>query len=92
MRCGRGAPPLPLAIQCLSRAEAQALFRLMRPVLATLTATPSTSELLAAFGAADAVRNFFGTARTKFYVVIVGSPPGIHRSRLVSSTCSRAHD
>ncbi|KAG6377896.1 hypothetical protein JVT61DRAFT_14684 [Boletus reticuloceps] len=82
IKCGRATPPLPIAIQCLSMAEARALYFVVQPVVAAISSsTPTTTELLSAFEAANDVRNFFAGTSAEFYAVIVGSPPGIHRSR-----------
>jgi hypothetical protein len=81
IRCGRGSPPLPIAIQCLNLVEGQALYKVIKPVVSALLATPTPTKLLEVFAGTDAVRNFFPPTMTEFYAVVVGSPPGVHRSR-----------
>ena len=61
-------------------AEARALYQVVQPIIATLSTMPTSSELLSACEDADNVCNFFAGTSVDFYVVIVGSPPGIHRS------------
>lgn len=64
-------------------AEARALYRVVQPVIATLSTTPTSSDLLSAFEDANNVRSFFAGTSGEFYAVIVGSFPGNHRSRRV---------
>ena len=58
---------------------------MQRVLLAVLEKMPTnlrTSKLLEAFGNSQAVQTLFdGYANSCFYPVVVGAPPGIHRTR-----------
>ena len=58
----------------------------MQHVLDSVTAVqPSTKQLLKAFGDSSAVRNLL--LNGPFYAVVVGSPPGIHRTHSFFEWC-----
>ena len=90
IHCGRSTPPLPIAIQCISMTEAQRVQSAMQHVLDSVTEVqPSTTQLLKAFGDSSAVRNLL--LNGPFYSVVVGSPPGIHRTRFGICSLSGAY-
>ncbi|KAI6016396.1 hypothetical protein BKA83DRAFT_4498027 [Pisolithus microcarpus] len=76
--CGRGTPPIPLAIQCTSEHEARHVAMTLQPVLDSLPRNPKHLQLLNAFDT-PAVRSLLQDS-TEFYAVVIGSPPGIHRT------------
>ncbi|KAI5987656.1 hypothetical protein EDD15DRAFT_2372016 [Pisolithus albus] len=76
--CGRGTPPIPLAIQCTSEHEARHVAMILQPVLDSLPRNPKHLQLLNAFDT-PAVRSLLQDS-TEFYAVVIGSPPGIHRT------------
>ena len=79
--CGRLTPPLPLAIQCTSFEEAREVFSLLQGIVSSLVPQPSHHQLLAAFNNAT-VRGLLKNG-PGFYAVVIGSPPGIHRTSYV---------
>ncbi|KAF8452784.1 hypothetical protein L210DRAFT_3499641 [Boletus edulis BED1] len=82
--CGRGSPPLPITIECLSSDEAHSLLRTLQPIVQSLPPQPSYEQILTAFDRSPAVKALFTQARNQhhFYVVVVGSPAAILHSRL----------
>ncbi|KIM66481.1 hypothetical protein SCLCIDRAFT_110561, partial [Scleroderma citrinum Foug A] len=90
--CGRSAPPLPIAIQCISMTEAQHVQSAMQHVLDTIVELhPSTTQLLKAFGNSSVVQNLLPEG--PFYAVVVGTPAGIHRtSSGITETVQKASE
>ncbi|KIJ59846.1 hypothetical protein HYDPIDRAFT_32726 [Hydnomerulius pinastri MD-312] len=50
MTCGRSSPALPIAIQCVSLAEARRVAGTLQNIVNSLPMHPDTTQLLAAFG------------------------------------------
>lgn len=90
--CGHSTPPLPLAIQCTSLKEASQVFRSLQGIISSLDTQPSHQRLLAAFNNIT-VRGLLDDG-PEFYAVVIGSPPGIHRTLYVHEIllCSTGTD
>ena len=78
IRCGGGTPPLPLAIQCKSENEARKVANTLQPLVNSLPDGADHTQLLTAFDN-PAVRTLVSD-EASFYAVVIGSPPGIHRT------------
>lgn len=76
--CGRRTPPLPLAIQCTSENEASQVVRTLQTIVNSLPHDADHTQLLAAFDV-PAVRTLLED-EAGFHAVVIGSPPGIHRT------------
>ncbi|KAI6098338.1 hypothetical protein EDD16DRAFT_1663650 [Pisolithus croceorrhizus] len=80
--CGRSTPPLPLAIQCTSREEAELVMETLHCVLDPLLPEPSTSALVNTLSTSPATQNLLRNAgQDGFYAVVVGKPAGVHRTK-----------
>ncbi|KAI6143937.1 hypothetical protein BKA82DRAFT_19959 [Pisolithus tinctorius] len=77
MECGRALPPLPIAIQCISKWEAQLVCRTLQPIMNTLPANLSPTQLLAALGNSRNMQNLLHDDEG-FHAVVIGAPPGVH--------------
>ncbi|KIJ59848.1 hypothetical protein HYDPIDRAFT_170548 [Hydnomerulius pinastri MD-312] len=81
MTCGRSSPALPIAIQCVSLAEARRVAGTLQNIVNSLPMHPDTTQLLAAFGDSPLVRTLLeDTTGSGFYAVVIGVPPGVHRT------------
>jgi len=78
IRCGSGTPPLPFAIQCKLENEARKVVNTLQPLVNLLPDGADHTQLLTAFDN-PAVRTLVSD-EASFYVVVIGSPPGIHRT------------
>ncbi|EIW75646.1 hypothetical protein CONPUDRAFT_77285 [Coniophora puteana RWD-64-598 SS2] len=76
MKIGRDKPPIPIAIQCSSIAEANSVYMSLSAVIDPLRRTPSSQNLIAAVYQAQSVLILLGN-RVRFYPVVVGSRVGI---------------
>lgn len=87
IRCGGGTPPLPLAIQCKSESEARKVVNTLQPLVDSLPDGADHSQFLATFNN-PSVRTLFSDEGS-FYAVVIGSPPGIHRTAESASRAER---
>lgn len=87
IRCGGGTLPLPLAIQCKSENEARKVANTLQPLVNSLPDGADHTQLLTAFDN-PAVRTLVSD-EASFYAVVIGSPPGIHRTAESASHAER---
>lgn len=87
IRCGGGTPPLPLSIQCKSESEARKVVNTLQSHADSLPDGADHSQFLAAFDS-PAVRTLVSD-EASFYAVVIGSPPGIHRTAERASRAER---
>jgi len=78
IRCGSGTPPLPFTIQCKSENEARKVVNTLQPLMNSLPDGANHTQLLTAFDN-PAVWTLVSD-EASFYAVVIGSPPGIHRT------------
>ena len=78
IQCSSGTPLLPLAIQCKSENEARKVANTLQPLMNLLLDGADHTQLLTAFDN-PAVRTLVSD-EASFYAVVIGSPPGIHRT------------
>jgi len=76
--CSRGAPTLPLAIQCNSEDEARHVAGRLQEIVNSLPHGADHIQILAALDVPD-VRTLLED-EASFYVIVIGSPPGIHHT------------
>jgi len=81
LHCGRSSPPLPIAIQCWSLAEARIVIAQLQPILDQAPRNLLTRDLLSLFGKSKKVRKIFNEHSKNFFPVVVGQRVGIHRTR-----------
>lgn len=81
LRCGRSSPPLPIAIQCWSLAEAKMIIDQLQPMLDQAPHNPLSHDLLSLFCESEKVRTMFNDHSESFFPVVVGQRVGIHRTR-----------
>lgn len=70
-------PPFPLAIQCITENEAKQVARTLQGIADASPPGADYKQLLAAFDI-PSVRTLFRD--DVFYAIVIGSPPGIHRT------------
>jgi len=61
--------------------EGRRIQQVFHGVLEKMPMNPSTSKLLEVLGNSQAVQSLFIGNTCQFYPIVVGSPPGIHRTR-----------
>ncbi|KIK80168.1 hypothetical protein PAXRUDRAFT_159355, partial [Paxillus rubicundulus Ve08.2h10] len=82
MTCGQLSPPLPIAIQCVSLDEARHVPKALQGIVNSLPPNPDSTQLLTAFGDSPSIQTLLGD-HDGLYVVVIGVPPGVHRTRSV---------
>ncbi|KAI6157192.1 hypothetical protein BKA82DRAFT_20294 [Pisolithus tinctorius] len=76
--CGRATSPLPVAIQCKSENEARRVAGMLQGIVNSLPHGADHTQILAAFNI-PSVRTLLED-EAGFYAIVIGSPPGIHRT------------
>ncbi|KAI6151214.1 hypothetical protein BKA82DRAFT_29765 [Pisolithus tinctorius] len=76
--CGRATSPLPVAIQCKSENEARRVAGTLQGIVNSLPHGADHTQILAAFDI-PSVRTLLED-EAGFYAIVIGSPPGIHRT------------